>query len=140
MVIDPQKTFRMALRDALNETPSGDRFPSVMKYRDEETQSQLETLTRESISENFFMEEPRTEFESKTRSQRDQLRLEYPPEKAPAQFSLQKRTSQLTLSTAPAIEHMTPLQLKASQVQEMKAMEKTISRPKYTILEESMVS
>ena len=140
MVIDPQKEFRRALRDAMNETSSGDRFPSVMKNGDEDTQGQMETLTRESISGNFFMEEPRTEFEAKTRSQRDQLRLEYPPERAPAQFSLQKRTSHLTLTTAPAIEHMTPLQLKASQVQEIKATEKALSRPKYTILEESKVS
>ena len=139
MTIDPQKQFRIALRDALKQTPNALQFPSVMKNRDEETQSQMEALTRESISDTFFMEEPRTEFESKTRSQRDQLRLEYPPEKAPAQFSLQKRTSHLTLTTAPAIQHMTPLQLKASQVQEIKAIEKSTPRPKFTILEESKV-
>ena len=140
-MIDPRKEFRTALRDAMNETYNNDQFfPSVMKPNDEETQSQMETLTRESISDNFFMEVPRTEFESKNRSQRDQLRLEYPPEKAPAQFSLQKRTSHLTLTSAPAIQHMTPLQLKASQVQEIKAMEKTTAKPKYTILEESKVS
>ena len=139
MVIDPQKQFRITLRDAMSRTPISQNFPSVMKSRSEESLNQLETLTRESISSNFFMEEPRTEFEQKTRAQRDQVRLEYPPDKAPAQFLLQKRTSHLTLTTAPTIQHMTPLQLKVSQVKEIKTMEKMVKKPKYTILEESQV-
>ena len=140
MVIDPQKQFRTALRDALNQTPNNERFPSVMKERKEENQQALEALTKESVSDSFFMQEPRTDFESKTRSERDQLRLEYPETKAEFQFALQKRTSHLTLTMAPSIQHMTPLQLKASKVQEIKALEKNIARPKYTILEESQVN
>ena len=140
MVIDPRKQFRIALRDALSKTPQNSNFPSVMKSRSEESLNQLETITKESISSNFFMEEPRTDFELKSRAQRDQARLEYPPDKAPAQYLLQKRTSHLTLTTAPVIQHMTPLQLKASQVREIKAVEKTGRKPKYTILEESQVS
>ena len=140
MVIDPQKNFRTALRDALHQTPNSDRFPSVMKLKREDEQQALESLSRDSVSDSFFMEEPRTEFESKTRSERDHLRLEYPEKKAEFQFALQKRTSHLTLTMAPTIQHMTPLQLKASRVQEIKAIEKATPRPKYTILEESQVN
>lgn len=139
MKVDPRKKFRTALRDALNQTPNQDHFPSVMKSQDDTAKAQMDSLARESVSDTFFMEEPRTEYETKTRSERDQLRLAYPPDRAEFQFTLQKRTSHLTLTMEPVVQHMTPLQLKASQVQEIKAAERTTPRPKYTILEESQV-
>ena len=71
MKLDPKKQFRGALRDALNQTPNQEHFPSVMKSNSEQDKAQMDSLMRESTSDTFFMEEPRNEYESRTHSERD---------------------------------------------------------------------
>ena len=134
--IDPEKTFRKMLREALLEDPRNQRHPSVMKENDE-MKRVLEQTTRESLSEDFFVEFPRTEVERQTFHQRQQLRLEYPPERAPAQYRLQKRTSELTLSTPPTVQSLTPLQIVENRTDRLRQQSKTADKKKFSTLDET---
>ena len=61
--------------------------------------------------------------------------MEYPPERAPFQYNLQKQTSELSLVTPPTVQTLTPLQLAADRVQVNKERQKRVQQ-KFSILDE----
>lgn len=134
--IDPDKSFRQSLREAMRDDPRNLRHPTVMK-ENEDLKKCLEQTTRESLSEDFFVEHPRTEMERMTFNQRQQLRLEYPPERAPAQYHLQKRTSELSLSTPPTVQSLTPLQIVANRTNMLRQQSKRTDTKKFSLLDEA---
>ena len=125
------------MRDALGENPKNQKFPTVMRL-DDHTRDDIEALTTASYSSDYFVESPRTQHEERlTYQQRNQLRLEYPPERAPTQHLLQKRTSELTLSTTPPVQNFTRLQLQADRIQELKIKDRHSDTRKFAILDEA---
>ena len=138
MLIDPEKLFKLELRDALGANPRNKYYPSVMKL-DDHSRDTIELLTTEAYSSEFFLESPRTDQERMTYEQRNQLRLEYPPERAPVQYQLQKRTSELNLVTPPPVQNYTPLQLAADRVKEERVKNKSSSSKKFSVLHEAQV-
>ena len=126
------------LYEALGENPRNQRYPSVMKL-DDHSKQEIDTLTEEAYSTEFFLESPRTAHEETTYQQRSRLRLEYPPERAPVQFKLQKRTSELSLTTTPPVQNFTPLQLAAAKIPEIQHFKKSPSDQKFSILNEAEV-
>ena len=118
MVIDDLDHFRKALQEALKDQPnvgrSGETLPSVRRERDDDG-TELATLSREAFDDEW--DGPRNEFEaSQSLAQQEQARLEYPEERAPFQYALQKRTSEVSLATPPAVSSMTQSQIAASRV------------------------
>ena len=134
--IDPDKVFRQSLRAAMLENPRNQRHPTVMK-ENEDLKKCLEQTTRESLSEDFFVEHPRSELERMSFQQRQQLRLEYPPERAPAQYHLQRRTSELTLSTPPTVQSLTPIQIVANRTNMLRQQSKRTEKKKFSLLDET---
>ena len=135
--IDPEKRFRASLKDAMSQDPRNRNHPTVMSV-DAHSKQAIEQVTRLSLSDTFVLDVPRTRVEQQTFREREQLRLEYPPERAPAQHHLQKRTSELSLSVAPNVESLTPIQLAAERVQALRQRPKT--EKKFNILDEVQVS
>ena len=134
--VDPDKVFRKALREAMLEIPKNVKHPSIMRD-DEELRRSLEQTTKESLSEDFFAEHPRSEMERMTFNQRQQLRLEYPPDRAKTQYHLQKRTSELTLSTPPTVQSLTPIQIVANRTDMLREQSKRGDTKKFSILDET---
>ena len=121
----------------MGDNPKNHEYPSVMNL-DEHSKESIDSLTTASYSSDFFLESPRTNHEERlTFQHRNQLRLEYPKERAEAQYTLQKRTSELTLSTTPPVQNFTTLQLQADRVQVLKIRDRNSDSKKFTILDEA---
>ena len=85
------------------------------------------------------MDSPRTTIERQTFQERNQIRLEYPPERAPTQYQIQKRTSELSLTVPTAVESLTPIQLAADRVAQLRLQPKPKSQKAFSILDEAEV-
>ena len=139
MSVDPEKVFRFALADAMKTDPRNRDHPSVMK-NDSQSQKQIEQITRLSLSDTFFVDSPRTEVESQSFGERERLRLAYPPDRAPVQYQLQRKTSEMTLTVPSQVQSLTPLQLKAEKIQSIRGQPKQAHEKRFTILDEAQVN
>ena len=119
MMIDGDDQFRKTLQEALKDEfkigRNGNKLPCIRQTYAAEEGEEMMTLSREAFDEEWTG--PRNEFEAgQSHQQAVQTRLEWPEEKAPFQFALQKRTSEVTLTMQPLVRHLTQVQLEASRI------------------------
>ena len=112
MIGDPERTFLKAVQATLEDEPRAEGFPCAFRQVPEERQK-LRDITRykPSLPETISTDIPSFE-------DRKQARLEYDEEMAPFQTMLQRRTSELTLSTAPPVETMTPMVIASKKIEQ----------------------
>ena len=119
MVIDNEDRFRKNLQEALKKDPSvsysGIQLPSVRReFTPEDDGQELSTLSREAFTDVWTG--PRNDFEAQqSHSQEEKARLEWEEDQAPFQYALQKRTSEVTLTTVPTVNIMSERQIQASR-------------------------
>ena len=112
MTNDVEKKFLRGLQAALEEEPRAKGYPCVFKSDPQERQRLLQITQNEpSLPETMSSEIP--SFEDAR-----QARLEYNDKRAPFQHMLQRRTSELTLSSAPPVETMTQLKIASLKIEQ----------------------
>ena len=149
MAIDNGDEFREAMKEALKDedylSRSGElRLPCIKRDPDEDGPTLL-ALSQEAFDDDFCdWSQPRNEFEAQLSNQgQERRRLEYPEERAPFQYTLQKKTSEVALSVQPPVKHLTQLQIAASRVRAEKSEQKVLEarglekKKSFVILNES---
>ena len=148
MILDDEDRFRKLLQETLkksygNYTASGVALPSIRReHTPDDDGEEIVTLSREAFEDDWTG--PRNEFEAQqSHHQREQARLEYPEERAPFQYALQKKTSEVTLTTPPVIRQMSELQIQTSRSRAERERENQAelrgedSRKRFAILNET---
>ena len=112
MTSDMDKSFLKAVQATLNEEPTAVNYPCAFKEAPSERQRLL-TITDHPPSLPETMSSDIPSFEAFK-----QTRLEYDAEQAPFQTMLQRRTSELTLTTAPPVETFAPLEIAKLKIEQ----------------------
>ena len=112
MTNDVDKTFLRGLQAALEEEPRARGYPCVFRENPQERQRLLQITQNEpTLPETLSSEIP--SFEDAR-----QARLEYGENQASFQHMLQRKTSELTLSSAPPVETFTPLKIASLKIEQ----------------------
>ena len=112
MISDMDKSFLKALQATLNNEPRAINHPCAFKEVPSERQRLLAiTDHTPSLPETMSTDIPSYE-------DLKQARLQYDEEMAPFQTALQRRTSELTLTTAPPVETFAPLEIATMKIEQ----------------------